>query len=274
MLACEPSKPQRQQETKMGKIEATVTSVKLIGAAAVLLSALGLAILPQATRAQAAERSGEQVVKGQCVKCHEKGVGGAPKVGDRNAWATRMKQGMDALVASAIRGHGGMPARGDKADLTDSEVRSAILYMFNPAGAASKPKSAAAAPAARDATHKLVQGTDIYLGVLPAEAMRSRHSGADGKMQQAIPSGKGYFHVSVVLRDADTKAEIKDAQVEARVANLVNGESKKLEAVTINDGRSYANYFRMAGKDPYTVTLTIRKPGAARAIEAKFDLKR
>ena len=35
-----------------------------------------------------------------------------------------------------------------------------------------------------------------------------------------------------------------------------------------------ANYFRMSGKDPYTVTLTIRKPGAARAIEAKFDLKR
>ena len=76
-----------------------------------------------------------------------------------------------------------------------------------------------------------------------------------------------------MLRDADTKAEIKDAQVEARVANLLTGETKKLEAVTVNDGRSYANYFRMSGKDPYTVTLTIRKPGAARAIEAKFDLK-
>ena len=114
----------------MGKIEATVTSVKLIGAAAVLLSALGLAILPQATRAQAAERSGEQVVKGQCVKCHEKGVGGAPKVGDRNAWATRMKQGMDALVASAIRGHGGMPARGGQANLTDAEIRSAVIFMY------------------------------------------------------------------------------------------------------------------------------------------------
>jgi len=37
---------------------------------------------------------------------------------------------------------------------------------------------------------------------------------------------------------------------------------------------SYGNYFRMPGKDPYTVTLQIRKAGAARAIEARFDLKR
>jgi cytochrome c5 len=239
-----------------------------------LVVAISLAAVAPLALAQSADRSGKQVVDAQCGKCHAKGEGGAPKIGDREAWTPRLKNGMDSAVRSAIRGHRGMPARGGMASLTDGEVRAAITYMFNPAGAASKPKPAAAAPAARDPTHKLVQGTDIYLGVLPAEAMRSRHSGADGKMQQAIPGGKGYFHVSVVLRDADTKAEIKDAQVEARVANLVTGETKKLEAVTINDGRSYANYFRMTGKDPYTVTLTIRKPGAASTIEAKFDLKR
>jgi cytochrome c5 len=37
-------------------------------------------------------------------------------------------------VRSAISGHGGMPPRGDKADLTDGEIRAAILYMFNPKG--------------------------------------------------------------------------------------------------------------------------------------------
>jgi cytochrome c5 len=76
-------------------------------------------------------RSGEQIVQAQCVKCHETGAGGAPKIGDRAAWAPRIKDGLDNTVRSAIRGHGGMPARGGMADLTDSELRSAIVYMFS-----------------------------------------------------------------------------------------------------------------------------------------------
>jgi hypothetical protein len=181
---------------------------------------------------------------------------------------------MDALVSSAIRGHGGMPARGNKADLTDGEIRNAIQYMYNPSAPAKKAgKAAEAKPAAADPTHKLIAGTDIYLGVLPAEAMRSRHTSADSKTRAAIPEGKGYFYVSAVVRDHASKADIKDAQVEARVANLMTGETKDLEAVTVNDALSYGAYFQMPGKDPYTVTLKIRKPGAPAPIEAKFDLK-
>jgi cytochrome c5 len=56
---------------------------------------------------------------------------GAPKIGDRSAWIPRLKPGLDVVVRSAINGHGGMPARGGLADLTDSELRSAIIYMFN-----------------------------------------------------------------------------------------------------------------------------------------------
>lgn len=79
-----------------------------------------------------AERTGAQVVKAQCHKCHRDGKGGAPKIGDREAWSKRLNQGIDRAVSSAIHGHGGMPPRGDKADLTDGELRAAILYMFNP----------------------------------------------------------------------------------------------------------------------------------------------
>ncbi len=87
------------------------------------------------------ERSGAQVVKAQCAKCHQDGKGGAPKVGDREAWSKRLSQGIDHATRSAIAGHGGMPPRGDKADLTDGEVRAAILYMLNakPAAKASPP---------------------------------------------------------------------------------------------------------------------------------------
>jgi len=251
-------------------MEATLNR-KLAGLAAVMLFAL-----PQAGLSQAAERSGKQVVDTQCSKCHATGLHGSPKIGDKAAWTPRFKQGVDALVASAIRGHGGMPARGDKADLTDSEVRSAILYMFNPVVSSAKPKAKAEPAAASDRSHKKIEGMDIFLGVLPAESLRSRHGGADAdkKMYGGIPSGTGYFLVNVTLRDARTKAEIKDAEIEARVANLMNGETRKLEVATINKGVSYGNYFQMPGRDPYTVTLQIRRAGAATAIEAKFDLKR
>jgi cytochrome c5 len=78
-----------------------------------------------------APRSGKEIVETQCVKCHGKGVGGAPMIGDRAAWTPRLKQGLDPVVASAIHGHGAMPPRGGMANLTDVEIRSAIVYMFN-----------------------------------------------------------------------------------------------------------------------------------------------
>jgi cytochrome c5 len=81
------------------------------------------------------ERSGEQVVQAACIRCHETGAGGAPKIGDKAAWSPRISQGVDAVTKSAIRGHGNMPARGGLADLTDREVTGAILYMFGRAGA-------------------------------------------------------------------------------------------------------------------------------------------
>jgi cytochrome c5 len=76
------------------------------------------------------ERTGEQVVQAQCRKCHEAGTGGAPRIGDRDAWIPRLKNGLDQTVRSAMKGHGGMPARGGLADLSDAELRNAIIYMF------------------------------------------------------------------------------------------------------------------------------------------------
>ena len=81
-------------------------------------------------KAAPVERTGQQVVKAQCIKCHQEGKGGAPKIGDRDAWIPRLKNGLDVTVQSAIKGHGSMPARGGLPDLTDREVRNAIIYMF------------------------------------------------------------------------------------------------------------------------------------------------
>jgi cytochrome c5 len=97
--------------------------------------------------AAAAERTGEQIVTAGCGNCHLTGEGGAPKVGDRAAWSKRISAGIDKVTASAIRGHGGMPARGGFADLTDPEVRKAILYMFDAGGGKLVPAATAPAPA-------------------------------------------------------------------------------------------------------------------------------
>jgi cytochrome c5 len=85
---------------------------------------------PISRKSPPAPRTGEEVVKAQCIKCHESGKGGAPKIGDRDAWIPRLKEGLESTVRSAMKGHGGMPARGGLADLSDSELRSAVIYLF------------------------------------------------------------------------------------------------------------------------------------------------
>jgi cytochrome c5 len=95
-------------------------------------------------------RSGPEIVKAACGNCHTTGANGAPKIGDRAAWAKRVSRGIDAVTAAAIQGHGNMPARGGMANLTDAEMKTAVLYMFNQGGgsaAAAPIAAAAAAPA-------------------------------------------------------------------------------------------------------------------------------
>lgn len=85
-------------------------------------------------------RSGEQVVKERCQECHAAGKGGAPKLGDMEAWKPRLGKGVPALVQSAISGHNGMPARGGLANLSDAEMKSAVEHMIGLTGGAASKK--------------------------------------------------------------------------------------------------------------------------------------
>ena len=87
---------------------------------------------PIARGGPTADRTGRQVVEARCIKCHGTGVGGAPVIGDRTAWSQRLRHGLDSTVRSAIQGHGAMAPRGGMAELTDAEIRNAVIYMFNP----------------------------------------------------------------------------------------------------------------------------------------------
>jgi cytochrome c5 len=82
-----------------------------------------------AAPAAAPAADGKAVYEANCAACHATGVAGAPKVGDRAAWAARIKAGNDALYNSAIKGKGAMPAKGGNAGLADADLKAAVDYM-------------------------------------------------------------------------------------------------------------------------------------------------
>ncbi|WP_291992558.1 c-type cytochrome [Candidatus Accumulibacter sp. ACC003] len=74
-------------------------------------------------------RDGATVYQSVCMACHGTGVAGAPKAGDKAAWAPRIATGTDALVASATNGKGAMPPKGGNASLTDDEIKAAVAHL-------------------------------------------------------------------------------------------------------------------------------------------------
>jgi cytochrome c oxidase subunit II len=78
----------------------------------------------------AAPTDGKAVYDTTCNVCHGPGVAGAPKMGDKAAWASRLKQGKDTLYASAVKGKGAMPAKGGNAALSDEAVKAAVEHML------------------------------------------------------------------------------------------------------------------------------------------------
>lgn len=92
-------------------------------------------------------KSGEEVYKAQCASCHAIGAAGSPKFGDSGAWGARIKQGLEVLVTSALKGKGAMGAQGG-GDFNDVEIARAVVFMSNNAGGKFEEPKAAAAPEA------------------------------------------------------------------------------------------------------------------------------
>lgn len=71
--------------------------------------------------------NGSKVYKSTCSSCHDTGVAGSPKLGDKAAWAPRIAAAN--LYANALKGKGAMPAKGGNASLSDADVKAAVDYM-------------------------------------------------------------------------------------------------------------------------------------------------
>jgi cytochrome c5 len=88
-----------------------------------------------ATPAAAMPTDGEGVFKAACIACHGAGIAGAPKFGDKAAWAPRIAKGMDTLHQHSIKGFQGqagvMPPKGGRMDISDELIQKAVDYMVN-----------------------------------------------------------------------------------------------------------------------------------------------
>lgn len=192
--------------------------------------------------AAAGARSGEEIVKAVCTACHQAGVANAPKLGDRAQWAPRIKQGLNALVASVVKGKGAMPPKAGDPSLTDEEIARAVVLMANEAGAkfkaaaAPKPAATAAAqtapavpqaaaqPAAADgeavynqtciACHMQSVAGSPKLGDKAAWAPRIK-TGMDSLVQSVL-KGKG------AMPPKGGNASLNEAQVRAAVEFMVS----------------------------------------------------
>jgi cytochrome c5 len=99
-------------------------------AATAAATAVAAAAAPAAAKPAAASASdaGKKVYDTYCAACHVAGVAGAPKFGDKAAWAPRIATGMDALYSAVIKGKGAMPAKGGS-PASDDDIKAAVQYM-------------------------------------------------------------------------------------------------------------------------------------------------
>jgi cytochrome c5 len=86
---------------------------------------------PAAQTAKPAASDGKAIYDKVCFACHVQSVAGSPRLGDKEAWAPRIKQGMDALVQSVVKGKGAMPPKAGNPALSDAEIRAAVDFMVS-----------------------------------------------------------------------------------------------------------------------------------------------
>ena len=73
----------------------------------------------------------QAIYSASCSACHASGAAGAPKLGDKQAWAPRIKSGSGALYDSAIKGKKAMPPKGGNVSLSNEDVKAVVDYMVS-----------------------------------------------------------------------------------------------------------------------------------------------
>jgi cytochrome c5 len=86
-----------------------------------------------ASASPAMPKNGTDLFEQTCNVCHGQGIAGAPKAGDKAAWAPRIAEGKATLYEHALKGFQGktgvMPPKGGRTDLPDDLVKQAVDHM-------------------------------------------------------------------------------------------------------------------------------------------------
>jgi len=128
-----PDRVQQNRGTLLGTGSSVAERIKPVGQVVVASAETQKEPVKIAAAASPPGRDGQQIYQAACVACHDAGVAGAPKLGDKGQWAKRIAKGIDTLYASAVNGvqgsAGAMPAKGGNPALSNAEVKAAVDYI-------------------------------------------------------------------------------------------------------------------------------------------------
>jgi cytochrome c5 len=93
------------------------------------VAAAAPAAVAAASAPVASADAGKKLYDSVCMACHVAAVAGAPKFGDKAAWASRGNN-LEALTASVIKGKGVMPPKGGAVSASDADIQAAVVYML------------------------------------------------------------------------------------------------------------------------------------------------
>lgn len=121
-----------------------------------------------------------------------------------------------------------------------------------------------AGPATADDLQRMqaVDGMNVFLGVMPAAAIRAGMTGeVETAMHGGIPAGHDIHHVLVTLFDRESGERIENATVTARVIPLgLVGKAQPLEIMYSAGVACYCNWFDMPAGDTYRISVLIERP--------------
>ena len=128
-----PDRIKQQRGTLLSTATSVAERIKPVGRVEVASAETQKEPVKIAAAASPPGRDGQQIYQSACVACHDAGIAGAPKLGDKGQWAKRIAKGVDTLYASAVNGSQGsggvMPPKGGNLALSNAEVKAAVDYM-------------------------------------------------------------------------------------------------------------------------------------------------
>ena len=127
----------KKEDKSLAQNDAAIAArIKPVGEVTVSSGSAVVDTLIPSAHATGADK-GKATYDSSCGVCHGAGIAGAPKFGDKAAWAPRIAQGIETLHTHSLKGYQGkagvMPAKGGNTALADADVKAAVDYMVSKA---------------------------------------------------------------------------------------------------------------------------------------------